>query len=422
MCGIVGIAGKIGKEQREIFDQMLIADSLRGPHSTGLVTAKGVDTHVFKMAGDPYFVRENKGYDRALIKPSNVLIGHNRYATVGAVNRANAHPFDFPTVVGVHNGTLTNKYDMPNSHMFDVDSEALYNAIDTLGIDAAIGKARGAWSLVWWDKVDKTLNFLRNKERPMCYCFSEDNKTLYFASEGNMLQWILLRNGIKFQQIRSTAENVLFSLDIQDKFEGAAVPFEQPKTREVLGAAPIVFQNGYLANNGTNGVARNNVSQLNSLANFLNTTVSFICDTTLKDPSTGETYVLGELSGRHQTTEVLVDVHSNPNKVDELLSDDDETAFLTYKGIVRSIRNINGKQYLMVGIATVMGEIPLKKSGAPFNSTGFVGFGGVPIQAVHWRDLTAQGCVYCGHIPVPQEQDTLEWITQKIFSCNHCRG
>lgn len=417
MCGIVGVVGKIDKAAKAAFEQLLIVDSVRGADSTGFITAKGKDVDFFKINGDPYFAKDSKGFDRTLVKATNVLIGHNRYATTGKVNRANAHPFDFPTCIGVHNGTLTNKYELLDGNKFEVDSEALYHNIDVRGVDAAIGSATGAWSLVWWDKVNQTVNFLRNDQRPMTLCLSEDNKTMYFASEGRMLQWILSRNGIKHKQIYSTDVDKLYTLKVNDESEFMAKDLEIPVIREVKGAPPKVY---LPASSGNVYHAKSdNVVNLTRYSNFLNMEVEFT-------PSRvkvidGFHYVTGEVWQGATVLNVLVEVNTDKAKADWLLDDDEETGFLSFKGRVRAVRTVDSVQYLVIPVYSVRGSVLLKKQPSTVNKgIQYPGYLGMGLTMIQWRDLTEAGCECCGAVPLEKETHDLEWTSFSTFKCKMC--
>lgn len=418
MCGIVGVVGKISKVERSVFDQLLIVDSLRGSDSTGFATIKGAEVDVFKIAGDPYFAKENKAYDRALIKPTNVLIGHNRYATTGKVNRQNAHPFEFPTVVGVHNGTLTNKYQLPDGYMFEVDSEALYNAIDTIGTKAAVGKAQGAWSLVWYNKVNKTLHLLRNEERPMSFCYSEDKKTLFFASEAHMLLWILHRNGVKHTPIQLTNVDKLLTMPVKEEFEGAATPLADFEVEEVKGAPKVFYQAPQANAGGSTGA----VVSIASINKFLNTTVQFYTDGGLNIDT--EHYIKGETWYGQKQYSVLIPTQRDANFCDMLLDDNEDTGYLTFTGIVRSVRSHFGEQYLVIDKASVKGLEKLKKQTASTSKTArgvkYPGYKGESLTRIQWRDLTAYGCASCGEFPQEHEAKRLQWVDRFNFHCQRC--
>lgn len=221
MCGHVGVAGDINVNIEKILRSMLIFDSLRGEDSTGVAVVRKTDGNVFlaKHLGDPFQLFDSRAFERALRNSNKVIIGHNRYATQGAVSTRNAHPFDFETLVGAHNGTLTNKYKLVDHGNFTVDSENLYHHIEQKGLKHAIETAEGAWALVWWDKVEESLNFLRNKERPLHFCYTMDYKTLFWASEAWMLSVSISRVGLKHTEIREFDVDTHFAIHINDKAE-----------------------------------------------------------------------------------------------------------------------------------------------------------------------------------------------------------
>jgi glucosamine 6-phosphate synthetase-like amidotransferase/phosphosugar isomerase protein len=126
MCGLVGMAGALNQQHDGAFKNLLIVDSVRGPHSTGVLTVNtSRDVKIVKASGDPFELLGTKAYENVMRYANNVVMGHNRYATKGAINKTNAHPFDFEHVSGAHNGTLTTQGQLDDSKDFDVDSENL---------------------------------------------------------------------------------------------------------------------------------------------------------------------------------------------------------------------------------------------------------------------------------------------------------
>lgn len=204
MCGLVGVAGNLYQKDLNYFHEGLWAGALRGMHSTGIFTIPSTgDPEVIKTSGTPLHLRMEKGKELSKITCGNkLLLGHNRHATIGDITDDNAHPFDFPRVAGAHNGTLRGRSDSKLEHRkaFGTDSEALYFNINNHGIESVIPEMEGAWALVWYNKEDDTLNFLRNGERPLSYAFSKNGQTLYWASEGSMLRWLMKRNNIEMHE------------------------------------------------------------------------------------------------------------------------------------------------------------------------------------------------------------------------------
>ena len=215
MCGLVGCAGLVNAAEEKVFHQLLVMDSLRGTDSTGVaVVPRNGEVKMLKELGDPYRLFDRKSYDTLYRGMNRVLIGHNRWATVGGVSRATAHPFDFTTLVGAHNGTLTTKYRFDNSTAFPTDSEAMYNHIDTHGLKAALALMGGAWAMTWWDKEKETVNFLRNKERPLYVTFNEAQTVVFWASEKWMLEGALGRNNIRFPEPVLIGEDNHYSIAV----------------------------------------------------------------------------------------------------------------------------------------------------------------------------------------------------------------
>jgi predicted glutamine amidotransferase len=241
MCGIVGMAGELDGKTDKVLKQLLIFDSVRGEDSTGVASVGRHNDEVIvaKQLGNPFELFEHRLYPKAIAQSQNrVVIGHNRYATVGGVSRATAHPFEFNTLVGVHNGTLSNKHVLDNPGDFKVDSENLYHHIERNGLDAAIKIIRGAWALVWWDKEEDTLNFLRNKERTLYYTVNEAGNQLFWASEAWMLDIALGRNDVKHKGIEIFEEDFLHSIPIP---RGGKLG--KPVLRKIVNdPAPVVVQ------------------------------------------------------------------------------------------------------------------------------------------------------------------------------------
>lgn len=224
MCGLVGIAGDLNASHEKIMKDLLILDSLRGIDSTGVcyVSKHNDDVKIAKQIGNPFELFDQKSFDKASNGFQKVMIGHNRYATSGAISRSNAHPFDVGQLVGVHNGTIKNKGNLHNHMDFKVDSENLYHHIQEKGLPDMLDKADGAWALVWWNKQDKTVNFLRNKERPLFFSSSADaqgntdGKTIFWASEAWMLIVALSRANIAHTKPEELEVNVHFSIPIEN--------------------------------------------------------------------------------------------------------------------------------------------------------------------------------------------------------------
>lgn len=231
MCGIVAVVGGMFKKEVATFHDLLVVDSLRGPHSTGVYVVRGDDDHLVKKALLPHELMHFPQYKQAFDKLPDVAIGHNRWATVGDVNARNAHPFDVGGIVGVHNGTLFNWKKLKDSKDFVVDSECLIHNIAQDGIDIVWAKLEGAATVMWWDKKEKTLNVIRNKERPMFYAKEKGTDVVLFASEHWMLLSCAGRNDVKLDDLQELPVDTLMTVDVMGNIKQRYVkPYEKPAT------------------------------------------------------------------------------------------------------------------------------------------------------------------------------------------------
>jgi len=219
MCGIVGILGDIGPKQENLFRDLWLVDVLRGDDSSGIAFINGNNhVRVVKDIGTPHDIMHTKSFQKGASKQSIGLIGHNRAATVGQITREMAHPFQFKNIVGVHNGTLRSRYSLPDYKDFESDSENIFYAINKNGIKTTWPQVRGAAALVWWDKKAKTLNLLRNEERPLLFTFFKSSEKdgedcgsfMAFASEFWMIEQMFSRQRIKHGTIWRPKAHIQF--------------------------------------------------------------------------------------------------------------------------------------------------------------------------------------------------------------------
>lgn len=195
MCGIVGMAGGLQYADEQRFKLMLLLDYFRGQDSTGVaVMDNNNNVQTLKVADDPIILMKHTDFEMVLngIK-SKIFLGHNRASTIGASNRANAHPFTHGHITGVHNGTLTKDckelLTKRVGEEFGTDSETVFAHINKFGVDETIPLMTGAWALVYIDTSDGTLNMIRNKERPLWLSVKKSPRGLIiqWASEYEMM-------------------------------------------------------------------------------------------------------------------------------------------------------------------------------------------------------------------------------------------
>lgn len=198
MCGLCGIAGDLTKNEQGIFRDLLVMSSLRGKDSTGIARIprhRNESILWLKDTGDPYQLMEHVGFAKVMDQPARAWLGHTRSATVGKINRLNAHPFIFDPIVGMHNGTLHSTRPLEEAlkaaghkdNEAGTDSELIIKAIRLLGPEETIKHLCGAYALVWYNWEDSTLNMVRNNERELYYHFDDTHRRLIWASEPSFI-------------------------------------------------------------------------------------------------------------------------------------------------------------------------------------------------------------------------------------------
>lgn len=212
MCGIVGAMSYfLSPGEIDRFKELMIVSNLRGWDGAGVV---GVDqkhgVHFLKSLLSGVEAIKSKAFEDLLNKGRiTTLIGHTRYPTRGKVDYDATHPHVAGHIVGVHNGTM----DHVLGHRpaaGESDSKLLFEAIRDVGIEETIRDSQGAFCLVYADKKENTINFIRNYKRPLSFASMANSNTFYWASEAGMLQYILGRHGQKFE-ITTMPENKLFT-------------------------------------------------------------------------------------------------------------------------------------------------------------------------------------------------------------------
>lgn len=206
MCGIVGVLTSfhngLSWNETKIFRDMLFLDQLRGMDSTGTfsVSNKGnVDILKGAMHGTDFV--QHKDFDdfcQGATRNGMFVVGHNRAATRGTVKDENAHPFWVDDkIILVQNGT----YKGDHKHLKDteVDTHAIAHVLaEEEDVEKAMQKIDAAYALVWYNVKEKSLNILRNDERPLFIAYT-DTGTMLFASEPEFILFSASRQNTKLK-------------------------------------------------------------------------------------------------------------------------------------------------------------------------------------------------------------------------------
>lgn len=238
MCGLFGVVSDvITKKDEDIFAQLAVVSSLRGQHSTGIAAIQQtVNTNNFffsiaKAVGNPFNLFDTKRFERAIdMYNKRVLIGHCRYATKGKINESNAHPFNINAIIGAHNGTIDGG--LENMHHYGTDSECALAGFDKTGVEDVVPKLTGAWAFTWYDERNNSINFLNNGKRTLFYALDKWKRTMYYASEMEMLDLVLSRNNIDYEDdVYSFVPDTLYTYDLKAKDKW----FQTEETKEIKG-------------------------------------------------------------------------------------------------------------------------------------------------------------------------------------------
>lgn len=223
MCGICGVytTNPSVLEQR-LFRQLLFINALRGTDSTGVVRVerdKSVKSYKAALSS-PEFLYAQEHNKFITSKLAMAYIGHTRSATKGTVTVENAHPFEFPNVVGVHNGTVHKMFKYDN--LYDTDSEAIYRNINDHGLKPTLEELRAqysssvAYALAYVDKKERSLNFVRNSQRELTFTYLFNRSTLIWSSDLNHLETIVKENGLEPMAHSPESENTYWTLNPND--------------------------------------------------------------------------------------------------------------------------------------------------------------------------------------------------------------
>lgn len=278
MCGIVGVAIKKNygffKKEEDVFYDLLFADTLRGDDSTGMVFVEkdGSFGIVKDRYSAPLILDEfrNTNMGKSMLQLGKAMIGHNRKATIGKVEKDTAHPFVVDDVFAlVHNGTLHGHKQLADTA---VDSEALaIHLKKVLGPDytkeafeKAIGKVYGAYAVACFNQETNKLHLFRNSQRPLCIV--ETDEAWFWASEYGMLSWILSRHSITIKKDAAefVKEDTLYTIDLTDN-KLTKEAYTPKKYTAVTNNTPMVIGTKVTVATGgliSNGVSKNEFKRL----------------------------------------------------------------------------------------------------------------------------------------------------------------
>lgn len=224
MCGLVGLICKstygFNTADRDVFKQMLFADTLRGSDATGAfaVNKYGNIRGVKQAIAAPWFINSAKytEFEKDMLFDI-FLVGHNRKATHGdKTNTQNAHPFLVDPIILVHNGMISNHGEL-GAEKADVDSLSVANSLAKNGVVETLKKVEGAYTFIWYNIDEKKLYFIRNEQRPLAILETANGYAL--SSEPGLGFWVLSRNNQKVDNVKAVEPSTLYSVSLDNPKE-----------------------------------------------------------------------------------------------------------------------------------------------------------------------------------------------------------
>lgn len=178
MCGIYGYVGKPKNRKKvaEFAEALMYHTQIRGRHSTGFFAVTNGEFILEKDAvpADEFITTSN--LRKVIIEEkAYILIGHNRWASMGDITPENAHPFEGARFVLTHNGTCASalrkakNLKLTGKMNGQTDSEAILMLLEHVGLKGFLGVLGDLedFSLVIFDKKAEEIFFARNDSKPL---------------------------------------------------------------------------------------------------------------------------------------------------------------------------------------------------------------------------------------------------------------
>lgn len=227
MCGLAGgMSSTLSSGELNKIKMLMVLSTFRGMYGSGAIVVhpgkkKTLGLSVCRTECCAAELICDTSFVTAIANSPKIVVAHARAPTKGGNELANVHPHRTGHITGVHNGTMWQvmgqKIDDDKS-----DSAAIFAAIAEHGVEAFMKESRGAYSLVWTDTKEGTLNFLRNEQRPLVFAnvgWGNRTSTVYWSSELGMLEYMLKREkvsagDVKFESPKAF-QHVKFPLDVR---------------------------------------------------------------------------------------------------------------------------------------------------------------------------------------------------------------
>lgn len=218
MCGLFGAMGPgLIYKDFDILKNLGTVSQLRGMDGAGVMQVKSMQyrkgwdkqeslhktySNFSSMITDIEDHRNDKNYpeykDLFRNVQADVVLCHVRKATMGNITDENAHPFIFHNLVGAHNGTLRDKKYQDKKK---TDSEMMFADMSARGMTTVLKELdkMSAYAITMYNRMDHRMYFARNSDRTLSFAFLKRRGVMYWASEVEMLKYVLNRESEEFE-------------------------------------------------------------------------------------------------------------------------------------------------------------------------------------------------------------------------------
>ena len=267
-CGLLGYSGEKAANN-QVLKFLFIDNEERGTHSSGvgslMLHKPAVQTLKSTDKGSVFALNDDtQEYLRGL-----EIVGHTRYATMGAHDTDNAHPYIFGNIVGTHNGWLIDKTRCEADHEensyqslitkfgydnkeLPVDSMLIYKHInesiktksdEETKIEAvirAIESIEGSMALAFI--MNDNLHLYRRESKPLYIYDSPTDEGLYYSSRKESFEYA-------FSDAEAEAYCEMLPMNTLHVIDGGVIIEEhevaKPKIRITLDDVPSSFYYSY---------------------------------------------------------------------------------------------------------------------------------------------------------------------------------
>lgn len=415
MCGLVGVAGYIGQKEESVFKRLLEIDTIRGPHSTGvLVVDANGEAEIVKAVGTPWNLYEFKAFDDAMRGSQCVLMGHNRWATKGKISRRNAHPFEHSHITGAHNGTLRSQQLLVDHKEFEVDSDNIFHSIAKVGVDETISKTCGAFALTWYDSVSESMNFVRNDERPLWLCESEDSRTLFWASELWMITVTLELANIHYKEPYQPKPGELYNYPIELAYAPKAFKDISVRSLELHKWPVHKTSDTVFYRSKTTEVNGNTKKEITAQQLIQQGELEFFVASLKTSEYSTQKYV--SCMATQDDCDIELRLYSTDSTLIELMVN----SCKMFTGKVRGYSTAGGNSYCILDPRTIKEsekDVDIDQDEEEFA----VIFGGEVVSEEEYEIAVSCGCGNCKTVPTIEESVDLVWLDKFNFICGDCK-